>query len=320
MKQVRDELGDDAVIVSTRGGQNGKKVRITAAIEPPDPASTASPPATERAGRRFATLEEALAGHGVPESLRRRLLYPLADLEVEDPVMALGCALDSRFAFIPLADENAGRPLILVGPPGVGKTVSLAKLAAQRLLDGQPVSVFTTDTMRAGAIEQIETYARALRLEVQVCEDAAALGDAVASLPPDRFVLIDSPGANPFHVEEMRRIGRLVEVARAQAILVLAAGGDAVEAAEIGTAFSALGATRLLATRLDTSRRLGSLLTAADAGGLRFCGVGCGPEIASGIRALNPVSLARMLLPKSASLGKESRTDARTHSLAGTGP
>jgi flagellar biosynthesis protein FlhF len=320
MKQVRDELGDDAVIVSTHGGRKGEKVRITAAIEPPDLASAAYPPASERAGRRFAVLEEALAGHGVPKILRRRLLYPLADLKVEDPVMALGCALDSRFRFAPLADEDARRPLILIGPPGVGKTVSLAKLAAQRILDGQPVTVLTTDTIRAGAIEQIKAYTRALGLNVQVCEDAAALGDAVANLSPNHLALIDSPGANSFHREEMRHIGGLIEAARAQAVLVLAAGGDAAEAGEIGTAFAALGATRLLATRLDTSRRLGGLLTAANTGDLRFCGVGYGPEIASGIYSLNPVSLARMLLPKtvteSVSLGKESHASVRPRSLA----
>jgi len=78
---------------------------------------------------------------------------------------------------------------------------------------------------------------------------------------------------------------------------VLAAGGDASEAADLGEAFGASGATRLLATRLDMTRRLGAILAAADAGQLMFSEVSLNPHVATGLCAVNPVSMARLILP-----------------------
>ena len=67
--------------------------------------------------------------------------------------------------------------------------------------------------------------------------------------------------------------------------------------ADIGEAFSASGATRILATRLDMTRRLGAILAAADAGQLMFSEVSLNPHVATGLCAINPVSMARMILP-----------------------
>ena len=78
---------------------------------------------------------------------------------------------------------------------------------------------------------------------------------------------------------------------------MLAAGGDASEAADIGEAFGTSGATRLLATRLDMTRRLGAILAAADAGQLMFSEVSLNPHVATGLCAVNPVSMARLILP-----------------------
>ncbi len=89
----------------------------------------------------------------------------------------------------------------------------------------------------------------------------------------------------------------LTRSADVEPILVLAAGGDAGEAADIGESFSACGATRILATRLDMTRRLGAIFAAADAGQLMFSEVSLNPHVATGLCAINPVSMARMILP-----------------------
>ena len=80
-------------------------------------------------------------------------------------------------------------------------------------------------------------------------------------------------------------------------MLVLAAGGDALEAADIAREFSRIGATRLVVTRLDMTRRLGSILAAADAGKLSLSDVSINPDVAEGINPINPVSLARLIMP-----------------------
>jgi len=111
------------------------------------------------------------------------------------------------------------------------------------------------------------------------------------------LVFIDSPGLNPFSHHDMDYLKGLVNSADVEPILVIAAGGDAAEAADIGEAFGTAGATRLLATRLDMTRRLGAILSAADGGQLMFSEVSLNPHVATGLCAVNPVSMARLILP-----------------------
>jgi flagellar biosynthesis protein FlhF len=73
-----------------------------------------------------------------------------------------------------------------------------------------------------------------------------------------------------------------------------------MEAAEIAAGFAAIGARRLLATRLDIARRLGGLLSAAEVPGASFTEVSINPHVADGLSPINPVSLARLLLPHQA--------------------
>ncbi len=75
---------------------------------------------------------------------------------------------------------------------------------------------------------------------------------------------------------------------------------DPMEAADIAVRFNVLGPQRLLATRLDLSRRLGGALAAAEVAALSFCEVSISPHVADGLTPINPVSLARLLLPHGA--------------------
>ena len=80
--------------------------------------------------------------------------------------------------------------------------------------------------------------------------------------------------------------------------MVIPAGGDASEMADVGRAFADIGCTRMIATRLDATRRLGGILATAEAGRLSFSDVGVGPQVADGLVEITPVALARMLLPE----------------------
>ena len=184
---------------------------------------------------------------------------------------------------------------MMIGPPGAGKTVTIAKLAARARLAKRSVALVTTDTLRTGAVEQFSGYAALLGLNPHVAGSVAELRDAVAASHTAAVKLIDSTGANPFDGEDMRRLQDFIAAIGAEPILVLPAGMDADESADTARAFAALGATRLLVTRLDTARRLGGMLAAAGAANLRFCDVGIGPHLADSLAPLNPLALARLL-------------------------
>jgi flagellar biosynthesis protein FlhF len=299
MRMVREELGEDAIIVSTQRSSDGQGVRITAALDDPTEDEAVDRVISGRNSTPFADkVREALTYHGAPSRLTEKLVQAATAVEVGSPTMACAAALEDHFDFAPLPERKAPRPFMLVGPPGTGKTITTAKLAARARLAGRPVGVITADTIRAGAVEQLAAFTSILEVDLRQVRGPDALGLAVRDMMAIHdLAFIDSPGLNPFSHHDMDYLKGLISAADVEPILVLAAGGDAAEAADIGEAFGTAGATRLLATRLDMTRRLGAILAAADGGQLMFSEVSLNPHVATGLCAVNPVSMARLILP-----------------------
>jgi flagellar biosynthesis protein FlhF len=301
MRRVRQELGDDAVILSTkRDGRSGVLVTAGLEDEPLAQASISQPrdlPRNDTAALDgLDRIAARLEFNNVPAAIADRLLNAAAELSTENPTLALAAALDAQFAFAPLIDEAPALPLLFIGPPGAGKTSSLAKLAIRARLAGVAVGAVSCDMLRAGAEAQLATYTRRLDIPAFRARDAQTLTRALASLPSEGLRLIDSAGSNPQSESDLAEISTLIAAGDAEPILVLAAGGDPAETADQARIYARLGARRLIVTKLDTVRRLGSLLAAAAAGGLALCEFGLSPQIGDGLVPMNPVSLARLLM------------------------
>ncbi len=299
MRLVREELGDDAIIVATESGLNGEGVRITAALEAEEEGVEAYAYEEEPAAQGLlAPIESALMEHGTPRRLRDRLLMAARTMEADDAHLTFAAALDSVFTFAPLPERSSNHPFILVGPPGSGKTVTAAKLAARSVLKGYRVGLVTTDIVRAGAVEQLTSFTRILEIDLKTARGPESLRRAVENLRLTKgLTFIDTPGLNPFNQRDMTYLTDLVNACAAEVVLVMAAGGDPEEAAEIAEVFAEAGAQRLLATRLDTTRRLGGIMMAAYSGNLMFCDVGFTPHISEGLSPITPISMARLILP-----------------------
>ena len=279
MASIRAELGADALILATRRVAEG--VEVTAALEPEDeapPAPLPPPPPPADPAR-----QSALAWHAVPAPLAARLAAgPLEPL------------LQEAFAFAALDLAPDARPLLLAGPPGAGKTLTVARLATRLVMAGSAPLVVTVDDKRAGAVEQLAAFTRLLGLDLMVASNPVILGRALArrtSAP----VLIDAPGSDPFRLDQAEELQALVAVGDAVTALVLPAGLDAAEAGELAEAYAALGATMLIATRFDLARRVGAVLAAAEAGRLAMAEAGIGPGAADGLAPLTPAFLAERL-------------------------
>jgi flagellar biosynthesis protein FlhF len=275
MAQVRTELGADALILSSRRIQGG--VEVTAALEPDD---EPVPPPPQADPRRAA----AFAWHGVPPGLARRL-------EAGPLPFALSAAL--RFEKLALGEATA--PLLVVGPPGAGKTLTIARLAARLVMAGTTPLVITADGKRAGAPEQLAAFTRLLGLQLLVASTPAALARALARREADAPVLIDTPGSDPFAADQRDDIATLAGTAGAELAVVLPAGLDVAEAADLAGAYAASGARTLAATRLDLARRIGAVLAAAGAG-LALAEAGIGPGAADGLVPMTPELLATRLM------------------------
>ena len=273
LAQLRAALGDEAVILSTRRVAGG--VEVTAAEAPDDEPLMIAPDAAPSAR----PVPPCLTRHNVPTALALRLAEG-----------GMTSALAREFTFESLPDP----PLLLVGPPGAGKTLTAAKLATRWVMEGAKPLLVSADGRRAGATEQLAAFARVLGLPLAVAGTPSSLGKAVERRAPGQKVLVDMPGCDPFDPASARLMSALLAAAPGHAVLVLPAGLDAEEAAETARAFALLGCRYLLPTRLDSARRLGSVLSAA-ASGLALTEAGCGAEAASGLTPITPDWLAARL-------------------------
>lgn len=278
MRQMRGDLGADALILSTRKVSDG--VEVTAAIDDSEPASLmpSLPRPTDAEAVR------GLAYHGAPSSLARQL--------AEGPLCGT-LALHLAFASLPL--DPGSQPIIFSGPPGAGKTLTVARLATRLVMAGIKPFIITADGKRAGAAEQLAAFTRLLGLDLVVASQPVALARALARRPSGVPVLIDMPGGSPFNAAQSHDLAAMVATADARVAVVLPTGLDANEACEIATAYAAAGAEYLIATRLDVSRRIGSVLSAAMSG-LALVEAGIGEGAADGLVPMTAAFLAQRLL------------------------
>lgn len=336
IEAVRHELGVEAIIVSSFTNDAGS-IEVTAAIEPDAgrPLSLfelessletslrerlrtspheshhpeTDPAPVHHSGIAFdeTLLARALDAQGTPAGLRDALVAAAAALDNDDALAALAIALHTRFSFDPLP-ACPPMPVMLVGLPGSGKTVTMAKLAAGAVIEGVSVDLITTDTARAGAAQQGEAYGRLLNLDIRSAGDIEGLalllneheGRAAPADRSTRPCFIDTASVNPFDGQEFAALKRLAEGARFAAdtepVLVLSAAGDARLLCETASHFSSLGARRLIATQVDISRRIGAVLAAADHASLALSHISVTPYLARGLAAMNPLVCARLIL------------------------
>jgi flagellar biosynthesis protein FlhF len=301
MSEIRAALGPDAIIISTEDSGDG--VIVTAAVEQAAPAAMAEPPQIPAEADRYAareaidmdSLRRVLAFHRLPDKLSQNVMRTALAMDVAEGVYSLAGAIDTIFSFQPLEDAPLS-PLMLVGPAGSGKSLTLAKLAARAVLAGHDCLLVSTDAIRTGAAEQLASYAERLGQKHAIAADALELQHLIDSEGGERVVLVDSLGINPFKSDERAIIKTMLGKTDVMPVLVMPAGLDAEDAAEMAAAMKPLGVRHMLATRLDPGRRLGGLLAAAHAAGLYFSDVTSSPYIGDGLDTLNPVSLARLMV------------------------
>ncbi len=298
MDTVRTELGEDAIIISVNDDKENGSATVLVATESPEYLPPEANDIEEIEDPRTLdtdeTIRQALTYHGVPPRLISTLVKLAETADASNPTLALASALDTLFEFSPLIGN---RRLMFVGPPGGGKTITVAKLCTQAKIEGCDYQVATADRQRAGGIEQLSAFTRILKTDLNAVESTEALSDFTAGQNTSQTIYIDTMGVNPYVEEEMDTLFELVKAGRAEPILVLPAGYDPMEAAEMARPFADIGVKRMIVTRLDVARRTGGILGAAHGAGLAFAEVSLSPSVTSRLTTINPVSLARIIMP-----------------------
>lgn len=298
MEMVRAALGDDAIIVASREDPEG--VRITAAVDETAIGVAPEPPPSfpeDRPADVADTAYRVFKANGLPAVIGEALMERVGATQSRDPGAAIATALRQTFDFAPLGDTAFARPVMLVGPPGAGKTQTTAKLAARSLLSGGRAAVLTTDTDRTGGVAPLAAFMDALRLELVRANDPDALDDALSAVRGATHVIVDSGGRNHLDAGDMAALAGFLVDRRIEPVLVMPAGLDPVEAGDIARAFADLGATRFVASRIDMTRRLGGVLAAAWSAGLAIAEIGRTPRLKGGLDAASADLLAALMMP-----------------------
>jgi len=169
----------------------------------------------------------------------------------------------------PLRFNGKGaRIVIIVGPTGVGKTTTIAKLAAiYGLGDGRTgarsVRIITIDNYRIAAKQQIETYAEIMRIPVSLVESAADLQKCLALYQDTGLILVDTIGRSPRDLAKLAEMKEILAACGSQATvyLALAATTKGSDTEEILRQFAPFGYRSVILTKLDETMRIGNVIS-----------------------------------------------------------
>ena len=243
----------------------------------------------------------------IPEVLIRRLVRHVAEgLEPDqfDDAGAIRAALCQAVAqCIPVVPPipplvGARRVVALVGPTGVGKTTTVAKLAANfKLAHGARVGLVTVNTYRIAAVEQLKTYAEIIDLPLAVVNDPSEMARALDELGTVNLVFIDTAGRSPRDEVKIRELAEFLRQARPDEIhLVLSAvaGQRSLKAAV--NRFAAVQVNRLILTKLDEADSLGGILGVLGTSGRPVSYITTGQAVPDDIEPADRMRLARLIL------------------------
>lgn len=189
--------------------------------------------------------------------------------------------------------------MALVGPTGVGKSTTLAKLAAiAALKERRTVAIVTTDTYRVAATEQVKTYGRLLRIPVVVARGPDELAAAFERHRFRDLLLVDTAGQSPNDTGRLADLGEMIgDAPTVKRLLVMSATTKTGDAQDIVRRFGTLGLDGLLFTKLDESRTHGVILDSAVGAGLPLTYFGVGQAVPQDIEIASVARVASLLLP-----------------------
>lgn len=196
---------------------------------------------------------------------------------------------------------DAGGVFALIGPTGVGKTTSIAKIAAHHVLRHGPrsLALITADVYRIGAQEQLRAFGRMLGVPVQVAQDREVLQRLLKEHEGCRLVLIDTAGIG----QRDDRVGQLtsaLEVSQVRRVLVMNAAAQPGSLEEVLGAFGARDTAGVLLSKVDEAVGLGACLDALVRHRLPLLGYADGQRVPEDYHAVNFGRLVEMALDRQA--------------------
>jgi flagellar biosynthesis protein FlhF len=223
---------------------------------------------------------------------------------------------------VQLNADGAGKYVALVGPTGVGKTTTIAKLAAHfKLREQKRVGMITIDTYRIAAVDQLKAYAEILDVPLEIVLTPAEMSAALERMRDFDLVLIDTSGRSQKDAQRLAELKQFLDVAqqsggvggcRLEVHLVLSCTGHPDQLLDVAEKFSALGVERVVFTKVDEAVGLGVILNVVRRLNLHLSYLTNGQDVPDDIEVGHRRRVAQMMLNAGAAVGEQAPPAAAT--------
>lgn len=248
-------------------------------------------------------LSNELKGTGMDLALCEKLIESAGSVSAEDEAGARVIIRETlagmiRCSGVARLKKNGPRMIALVGPTGVGKTTTIAKLAAMYTLKRKvKVALVTTDIFRAGAVEQLKTYANVLRVPMETASTKKELEKAMEAHSDKDIILIDTAGKSSRDCGKLDELSGLLNGdSGIEKHLCLSATTRDEDLQDIVSQFKTLTVQRVLFTKLDESRKLGCIANVSLRNNLPLSYITNGQRVPEDIEAASGKKVAQMVL------------------------
>jgi flagellar biosynthesis GTPase FlhF len=307
LARVRAECGDDALVVETRTTRAGYLVVAarpgarTDTLPPRDQAGSAT--VLSKWTRGFQPLADTATDFGLSPAVLRAVEKALLGTRVDlsrpgDPALAslasrvLAALVRTEPRLEEPAADGAFRTVALVGPTGVGKTTTLAKLAARACARGERVAVVTLDTYRMAAVEQLRAFADLLGVPFEVAFTPHDLERTLRTHAHCDRVFVDTTGRSPRDRNALPLLEGTLRAGDCATLLCLAAGTRARDCHVVLDAFAPLAIDAVCLTKWDETTVPGEALAVVVERGLPVSHLCIGQEVPADILPARATELA----------------------------